>query len=218
MGYSKLVTGDRRSYPSLIDSGPMAAQQQVDFPLPPDLPEPVDDGAADHLPGMPIPHIALRSTGGRIVDLGALSAPRTLIYCYPMTGVPNQPLPQGWDRIPGARGCTPQTRGFRDHYEQLKHLNAEVFGLSTQTTEYQQEMAARLQLPFEVLSDSDFRFANALGLPTFTVEGTRFLKRLTLMVRDSRVEHVFYPVFPPNQSADQVLRWLEAHPLGASRW
>jgi peroxiredoxin len=191
----------------------MAADEQIDFPLPPDLPEPVDDGAAAHLPGAPMPRIALRSTGARTVDLGALSAPRTVIYCYPMTGVPNQPLPEGWDLIPGARGCTPQTRGFRDHYEQLKRLHAEVFGLSTQTTEYQQEMAARLQLPFEVLSDSEFRFASALGLPTFAVEGTRFLKRLTLIVRDGKIEHVFYPVFPPNQSADQVLRWLEAHPL-----
>ena len=191
----------------------MAAQHEIDFPLPPDLPEPADDGAARHLRDAPIPHISLPSTGARIVDLRALSAERTVIYCYPMTGVPNQPLPAGWDLIPGARGCTPQTRGFRDHYHELKDLQAEVFGLSTQTTEYQQEMAARLHLPFEILSDSEFHFSDALRLPTFEVEGIRFLKRLTLIVRDHRIEHVFYPVFPPNESADKVLRWLEAHPL-----
>lgn len=213
MADRRVVKGDRRRYPSFTDRGPMAGQQQIDFPLPPDLPVPVDDGAARHLPDRPMPRISLPSTGARMVDLRALSAPRTVIYCYPMTGVPNQPLPQGWDLIPGARGCTPQTRGFRDHYQQLKELKAEVFGLSTQTTEYQQEMAARLHLPFEILSDSEFRFCDALRLPTFEVEGVRFLKRLTLIIRDSKIERVFYPVFPPNESADQVLGWLEAHPL-----
>jgi peroxiredoxin len=191
----------------------MAGRQQIDFPLPPDLPRPVDDGAADHLRGAPIPSVSLRSTAKRTVDLRALGAPRTVIYCYPMTGVPNQPLPQGWDLIPGARGCTPQTCGFRDHYQDLQGLKAEVFGLSTQTTEYQQEMAARLHLPFEVLSDSEFRLCDALRLPTFEVEGIRLVKRLTLIIRSSQIEHVFYPVFPPNESADQVLGWLRAHPL-----
>jgi peroxiredoxin len=191
----------------------MAEQQHIDFPLPPDLPKPVDDGAAEHLIGMPIPPISLRSTGDRIVELGRLSAPRTVIYCYPMTGVPGKPLPEGWDLIPGARGCTPQTCGFRDHYQDLKDRKAEVFGLSTQTTEYQQEMANRLHLPFEVLSDSEFRLSNALRLPTFEVDGVRLLKRLTMIVRGSKIEHVFYPVFPPNESADQVIHWLEAHRL-----
>jgi peroxiredoxin len=191
----------------------MAEQQQVDFPLPPDLPKPVDDGAAKHLIGMSIPSICLRSTGGRIVDLGRLSAPRTVIYCYPMTGVPGKPLPEGWDLIPGARGCTPQTCSFRDHYQDLTDRKAEVFGLSTQPTDYQQEMANRLHLPFEVLSDSEFRFSNALRLPTFEVEGLKLLKRLTMIVRSGKIEHVFYPVFPPNQSADQVIKWLEIHPL-----
>jgi peroxiredoxin len=185
--------------------------EQVDFPLPPDLPKPADDGAAKHLMGAPIPHISLPSTRGRIVDLGSLSAPRTVIYCYPMTGVPGKPLPEGWDLIPGARGCTPQTCGFRDQYQDLKDLNAEVFGLSTQTTEYQQEMANRLHLPFEVLSDSEFRLCNALRLPTFEVDGVRLVKRLTMIVRGGEIEHVFYPVFPPNESADQVINWLGAH-------
>ncbi|HTS59763.1 MAG TPA: peroxiredoxin [Terriglobales bacterium] len=191
----------------------MAAERPIDFPLPPNLPKPTDDGMAGHLMGMPIPPISLRSTRGRIVDLRSLGVPRTVIYCYPMTGVPGKPLPEGWDLIPGARGCTPQTCGFRDHYQELKDLRAEVLGLSTQTTEYQQEMANRLHLPFEVLSDSAFKLCEALHLPTFEVEGVRLLKRLTMIVRDSKIEHVFYPVFPPNESADQVINWLEANPL-----
>jgi peroxiredoxin len=130
-----------------------------------------------------------------------------------MTGVPGKPLPEGWDMIPGARGCTPQTCGFRDHHQELLQLRAEVFGLSTQTTEYQLEMVRRLHVPFEVLSDAEFRLCKALCLPTFEVEGMRLLKRLTLIVHAGHIEQVFYPVFPPNQSADQVLRWLRANPL-----
>jgi peroxiredoxin len=181
---------------------------QTDFPLPPDLPRPVDDGAAVHLTGMAMPKIQLRSTIGRMVDMSALPAPRTVIYCYPMTGVPGKPLPEGWDLIPGARGCTPQTCGFRDHYEELKKLGAAVYGLSTQSTDYQKEMAKRLHLPFEVLSDESFMLCHALRLPTFEVHGVRLVKRVTLIVRQGRVEHVFYPVFPPNESAEQTLRWL----------
>jgi peroxiredoxin len=188
-------------------------QQSKDFPLPPNLPRPVDDGAADHLRQMPMPQISLRSTAGRVVDLSKLSAPRTLIYCYPMTGVPGRPLPEGWDMIPSARGCTPQTCGFRDRHQELLQAKAEVFGLSTQTTEYQLEMAKRLLVPFEILSDADFRLCEALRLPTFKVDGTRLLKRLTLIVRGGRIEHVFYPVFPPNESADHVLRWLKSNPI-----
>ena len=115
--------------------------------------------------------------------------------------------------IPGARGCTPQTCGFRDHHEELANLNAEIFGLSTQTTEYQQEMANRLHLPFAILSDAEFKLCNALRLPTFEVEGVRLLKRLTLIVQAGRMEHVFYPVFPPNESANEVIRWFRAHPI-----
>jgi peroxiredoxin len=130
-----------------------------------------------------------------------------------MTGVPGKPLPEGWDMIPGARGCTPQTCSFRDHHAELAALNADVFGLGTQSTEYQQEMANRLHLPFEILSDVEFTLCNALRLPTFEVEGMRLLKRLTLVVRGGRIEHVFYPVFPPNESASDVIRWLRDHQI-----
>ena len=187
--------------------------EQTDFSLPTNLPRPVDDGKADHLRDMVVPHVSLPSTAGRMVNLSDFNAPRTVIYCYPMTGVPGKPLPTGWDMIPGARGCTPQTCGFRDHYEELSQLKANVYGLSTQTTEYQREMADRLHVPFEILSDSEFRLCDALRLPTFEVDGMRLVKRLTLIVRSGRIEHVFYPVFPPNESADQVLRWLRDNPI-----
>ncbi|MGH6905013.1 MAG: peroxiredoxin [Geminicoccaceae bacterium] len=181
--------------------------------LPSDLPRPVDDGACDHLIGLALPPLRLPSTAGRPVDLGALTAPRTVIYCYPRTGRPGEPLPGGWDRIPGARGCTPQSCAFRDHHAELADLGAEVYGLSTQTTDYQREMAKRLHLPFEVLSDERCAFVDALRLPTFEVDGMRLVKRLTLIVRDQRIEHVFYPVFPPDESADQVASWLRRHPI-----
>jgi peroxiredoxin len=181
--------------------------------LPSDLPRPVDDGACDHLPGSPMPSVRLPSTAGGLVDLGALSAPRTVIYCYPRTGRPGQPSPDGWDAIPGARGCTPQSCAFRDHHSELDALGAEVYGLSTQTTDYQREMAERLHLPFEVLSDASFVFVKALRLPIFEAGGMRLVKRLTLIIREQRIEHVFYPVFPPDASAAQVIDWLERHPI-----
>lgn len=185
----------------------------VDFPLPPDLPVPVDDGAADHLEGLRMPHLSLPSTAGGSVDLGSLRALRTVLYIYPMTGVPGKPLPEGWNLIPGARGCTPQTCGFRNHYEELMDLGAAVFGVSSQPTEYQLEMASRLHLPFGVLSDSEFKLCDALRLPTFEVDGMRLLKRLTMVVREGLIEQVFYPVFPPNESAKHILQWLHAHPI-----
>jgi peroxiredoxin len=181
--------------------------------LPSDLPRPVDDGTCDHLVGLAMPPVRLPSTAGRLVDLETLAAPRTVIYCYPRTGRPGEPLPDGWDTIPGARGCTPQSCAFRDHHAELADLGAEVYGLSTQTTDYQREMAKRLHLPFEVLSDERCAFVDALRLPTFEVDGMRLVKRLTLIVRDQRIEHVFYPVFPPDQSADQVASWLRRHPI-----
>ncbi len=186
--------------------------QPTDFPLPPDLPIPLDDGAAKHLVSLAMPKILLRSTSGGLVDVSDFQSERTVIYCYPMTGVPGKPLPEGWDLIPGARGCTPQTCGFRDHYQELLPFHAQVFGLSTQSHEYQREMAERLQLPFAVLSDESFEFCNALQLPTFEVSGARLLKRLTLVVKANHIEHVFYPVFPPNESALEVLGWLRANP------
>jgi peroxiredoxin len=185
--------------------------QQTEFPLPPDLPEPVDDGAAGHLMGMLMPPVSLPSTTGRMVDLSNLVGRRTVLFCYPMTGVPGKPLPKGWDMIPGARGCTPQACSFRDHHQELSDLKADVFGVSTQTTEYQREMADRVHLPFQILSDAEFKLCDALRLPTFEVDGMRLVKRLTLIVRAARIEHVFFPVFPPNESADQVTRWLRAH-------
>lgn len=179
------------------------------FPLPPDLPRPVDDGACAHLVGMRMPPLALPSTDGRMVDLAALP-PLTVIYCYPMTGVPGVAPPQGWDRIPGARGCTPENCAFRDRAEAFEALGAALFGLSAQCSAAQHAMAQRLRLPFEVLSDKDFAFASALRLPTFEAGGRRLIRRLTLIVQGGRIEHVFYPVFPPDEHAAEVLLWLRA--------
>jgi peroxiredoxin len=181
--------------------------------LPANLPVPKDDGGARHLTGMAIPDLELPSTANRRVNLAKVSAPRVVVYCYPMTGQPGKALPAGWDDIPGARGCTPETCGFRDHHKDLAKLQAEVFGVSTQSTAYQQEMVKRLEVPFEVLSDEHFAFTKALKLPTFTVEGMTLLKRLTLIVRNHRIEHVFYPVFPPDKHADEVIAWLQANPV-----
>ena len=160
-----------------------------------------------------MPAITLRSTSGRPVNLASLNSPRTIIYCYPMTGVPGQALPDGWDAIPGARGCTPQACNFRDRFDELTALDSQVFGFSTQTSEYQHEVAHRIQLPFELLSDARYEVCDALKLPMFEAGGMRLVKRLTMILRSGRIEHVLYPVFPSNESADQVLRWMRAHPL-----
>jgi peroxiredoxin len=181
--------------------------------LPADLPVPLDDGAARHLPGMRMPAIALPATDGRRIDLSKLTAPRNVIYAYPRTGAPGQPVPPEWDMVPGARGCTPQSCSFRDLHRELTALGAEIFGLSTQTTEYQREMAERNHLPFAVLSDAQFALTEALRLPTFTFEGVRLLKRLTLILRAGSIEAALYPVFPPDRSAADTLAWLQAHPL-----
>jgi peroxiredoxin len=182
--------------------------------LPANLPVPKDDGGARHLRGMAIPDLELPSTANRRVNLAKISAPRIVVYCYPMTGQPGKALPAGWDDIPGARGCTPETCGFRDHHKDLAKLHAEVFGVSTQSTAYQQEMVKRLEVPFEVLSDEHLAFTRALKLPTFTIDGMTLIKRLTLIVRDHRIEQVFYPVFPPDKHADDVIAWLQAHRAG----
>jgi peroxiredoxin len=180
--------------------------------LPDALPRPEDDGACDHLPGLHMPHLRLASTTGRKVDVGALGSGRTILYCYPRTGRPGEPLPAGWDAIPGARGCTPEACSFRDHQAELGALGARVFGLSTQDTKYQRELVERLHLPFAILSDSAFRLTEALRLPTFGVDGIRFIKRLTLVIRGGMIEHVFYPVFPPDTHASEVTDWLERIP------
>lgn len=184
------------------------------FPLPDGLPEPKDDGEADHVPGTTVPSVTLSATDGTAVDLSAVSG-RTIVYCYPKTGRPDEDvIPDGWDEIPGARGCTPESRGFRDHYRELLDRGVtEVFGLSVQSSEYQREVRDRLELPFELLSDSSLAFTNRLRLPTFDVAGERLLKRLTLVLSDGRIEHVFYPVFPPDEHAAEVADWLETHPL-----
>ena len=182
------------------------------YKLPANLPVPKDDGAAKHLAGMPVPPVTLVSTGNRRVNLAEQARKRTVIYCYPRTGAPGQPVPNGWDEIPGARGCTPESCGFRDHYQHLRALHTQVFGLSTQTTTYQQEMVQRLHLPFEVLSDADFAFTKALRLPTFDFEGVTLLKRLTLILSDGKIEKVFYPVFPPDKHAEEVIAWLTSNP------
>ena len=179
--------------------------------LPQDLPVPVDDGACDHLPGTKLSSLPLRSTSGRMLDLAALPG-RTVVYCYPRTGRPETEPPQGWNQIPGARGCTPQSCAFRDHHTELQALGASVFGLSTQTTEYQREAVDRLHLPFDLLSDSELRFATAMRLPTFRIEAMTLIKRLTLVIRDGCVEKVLYPVFPPDKNAAEVMDWLRRHP------
>jgi peroxiredoxin len=177
------------------------------FTLPDDLPVPEDDGAADHLVNAVVPSVELRATTGELVDVAQLTG-RTILFCYPRTGRPDEDLLPGWDAIPGARGCTPETCGFRDAHGQFADLGARVIALSTQSTEYQRELAERLGLQFPVLSDEGLELTNALGLPTFETSGLTLLKRLTLVIDDGRVTHVFYPVFPPDTHAADVLSWL----------
>lgn len=179
--------------------------------LPKDLPVPVDDGAARHLAGLRLPDIALPATDGREVKLSALRG-RTVVYAYPRTGEPGKPPPDGWDTVPGARGCTPQSCAFRDHFTELRRLGvAQLHGLSTQDTAYQQEAAARLHLPFALLSDARLALAQAIGLPTFEIHGMTLNKRLTLIIDDGAITHVFYPVFPPDRNAEEVIAWLARH-------
>ena len=166
--------------------------------IPADLPVPIDDGLAEHLIGMKLPSLSLLSTNGAKIDLSQVQG-CLVVYCYPRTGTPNTSLPEGWDQIPGARGCTPQSCAYRDHYQELKALGSEVFGLSVQTSEYQTEMVNRLHLPFPVLSDQYFEFQRALNLPKFEVAGMTLLKRLTLIVKDGVIVAVHYPVFPSDR-------------------
>jgi peroxiredoxin len=180
--------------------------------LPEDLPVPVDDGACDHLPGRELPRVALPATTGGAIDLSALGG-RLVIYCFPRAGRPEVPSPTGWDQIPGARGCTPQSLAFRDHHQKIRSLHAEVFGISAQSQEDQAEISDRLKLPFPLLSDARLEFARALDLPTFTADGMTLIRRLTMIVTDGVIEKVFYPVFPPDKAADEVIVWLLAHHL-----
>jgi peroxiredoxin len=178
------------------------------------IPVPVDDGGAKHLPGAAIPPIALPATDGSSVTLSTLPG-RTVGFAYPRTGEPGKIAPvDDWDMIPGARGCTPQTCAFRDLFAELKAAGAaQVYGLSTQSTAYQAEMATRLHLPFAVLSDEKLALAAALKLPTMQVAGMTLLKRMALIIDDGRITKVFYPVFPPDRNAGDVLGWLKANPV-----
>lgn len=175
--------------------------------IPKDLPVPLDDGACNHLLGLMLPSVNLVSTDGKTVNLSQIAG-CLVIYCYPMTGRPGKFIPSGWIEIPGAAGCTPQSCSFRDRYSELKALNCQLFGISTQTTEEQLEASERLHLPFQLLSDAAFQFSEALRLPMFEVNGMRLLKRVTLIVKDAKIIKYFYPVFPPDKNIDDVLSWL----------
>jgi peroxiredoxin len=185
--------------------------------LPPDLPIPRDDGAARHLAGTRLPDITLPATSGPAVTLAKLKG-RTVLYVYPRTGVPGVDAPPGWDDIPGARGCTPQSCGFRDHFAELKALGvAHVYGLSTQDTAYQREVAERLHLPFPLLSDADLKLKSAIGLPAFSTSGMTLFKRMAMVVENGTIVGVFYPVFPPDKNAEEVIAWLRARPAHPNR-
>lgn len=177
--------------------------------LPEGLEPPPDDGAASHLEGRSLPRVELASTAGGTVDLGTLSR-TAVIYFYPLTGRPGTPLPGGWDDIPGARGCTPQACSFRDLYEEFGKLGvSNIFGVLTQTTAWQKEAVERLHLPFPLLSDSTLELRELLDLPVMEVGDELLFKRLTLIALDSRIEAVFYPVFPPDRNAEDVLNWIQ---------
>lgn len=178
--------------------------------LPDGLPIPIDDGMANHLEGMRLPKSFLPSTDGRHINFSDIKD-RLVVYVYPLTGRPEIALPDGWDEIPGARGCTPQACDYSNHYQELQARNAVVFGLSSQTTDYQLELKRRLHLPFDLLSDSAFLLQSTLNLPIFKVNGLPFYKRLTLIAEQGIIKKVFYPVFPPNQNAVQVIDWLKSH-------
>ena len=178
--------------------------------LPDNLPVPQDDGATRHLKGLRLPDLALAATDGAAVNLSRLNG-RTVVYIYPRTGRPGVPAPDGWDAIPGARGCTPQSCSFRDHFADLMRLGvAQLFGLSTQDGDYQREAVERLHLPFAILSDAGLALTRALRLPTFSVDGMTLLKRMAWVIDDGVISHVFYPVFPPDRSAETVVAWLRA--------
>jgi peroxiredoxin len=181
------------------------------YTLPPDLPVPIDDGAADHLPDSAIPALRLSSTESDTVDLAFEAQATLVLYCYPRTGRPGENPPTGWDEIPGARGCTPQACAFRDHHDELRRLGARVLGLSSQPIEEQREFAGRVSLPYPLLSDPELALARDLGLPTFTFDSRILYRRLTLIARHGCVAKVFYPVFPPDRNAAEVAAWLLDH-------
>jgi peroxiredoxin len=178
--------------------------------LPTDLPIPQDDGSTNHLKGLKLPNFSLNATNGKAINLADIKG-KLVVYCYPMTGQPNVALPEGWDQIPGARGCTPQSCSFRDHYQELQELGAEVLALSVQPTEYQKEMVDRLHLPFQVVSDVNYQFQKALNLPTFVAAGMKLLKRVTLIANNGVIEAVHYPIFPSDSDPSWVIDYLKSH-------
>ena len=183
--------------------------------LPDDLPVPEDNGAAAHLPGAALPSLVLPATPGGHMDLAALAEDSVLVvYVYPQTGAPGKPVPEGWDRIAGARGCTPQSCAFRDSAGELNDLGASVFGLSAQPLDEQRDFAEREHLPYPLLNDSDFRLAKKLSLPTFEANGVRYYRRLTFVAEAGRISKVFYPVFPPHNNAAEVIAWLRSRGEG----
>ena len=182
--------------------------------LPPDLPVPEDDGAAEHLVGMPVPPLVLQATSGGEIDLAELSRKRLVAYLYPRTGTPGEALPDGWDDIPGARGCTPQSCSYRDALAEFERLGAAVVGVSAQSAAEQAEFATREHIPFALLSDPELRLAEALRLPTFDVAGMTLYRRLTLVAEAGTIVKSFYPVFPPDHDAAAVLAWLTAPSTG----
>ena len=181
------------------------------YTLPPGLPEPLDDGAANHLEGREVPQLSLPATTGGRIDLADAAAGRLVLYCYPRTGRPGEDLPPGWDETPGARGCTPQSCAFRDLSAEIEGRGASLLGLSAQSLKDQVEFAERVGLPYPILSDSALALATALALPTFEVAGMRLYRRLTLIARERRIVKIFYPVFPPDRNAADVLSWLSAN-------
>jgi peroxiredoxin len=183
-------------------------QSTVDAPDWSSIPAPVDDGATRHLLGAAMASVPLPATNGETVDLSVIPG-RVVVYAYPRTGRPGIENPDGWDLIPGARGCTPQTCSFRDHFAELKALGVDhLFGLSTQDPDYQREAAERLHLPFAILSDERLNLTRAMKLPTFKINGMTLLRRFTLVIDDGTISHLFYPVFPPDRSATDVIDWL----------
>ena len=180
--------------------------------LPVDLPAPEDDGAADHLAGLALPSLVLASTGDEALDLAVLAERRLVAYVYPRTGRPGEPLPAGWDDIPGARGCTPQSCAYRDSLDRFERLDTRVVGISAQSSAEQDEFADREHIPFPLLSDRGLRLAAEIGLPTFETAGMTLYRRLTLVAEAGRIVKAFYPVFPPDRNAADVLAWLAARP------
>jgi peroxiredoxin len=178
--------------------------------LPADLPVPVDDGAADHLPGSAVPDVALPSTNGGELSLADAARDLVVAYVYPRTGTPGVPAPEGWDDIPGARGCTPQSCAFRDAQQELARHGASLIGISTQTPDEQAEFARRERIPYPLLGDPGLLLAQHMRLPTFEAGGLQLYKRLTFVAEQGRIAKVFYPVFPPDRNAGEVLAWLEA--------